>query len=222
MPGLKFDIFNPEHRQNLKKIYLSMKERGMQFFTCINHHPNCATELGGACIKQMNIVLGERATGWNPPVQPARVGVVACCKTKLTREAPARILYQSHLFKLSVAYITRRCSTWVILSAKHGLVMPNQILEPYNLALGSLSADSRRKWAADVHEQLMQRFGDGCVYMAISGAHYRSALCGFSYVENPTFCGGGRGLSLGQLKRFLNNDLHGKQNSKAINKALGR
>jgi len=217
MPGLKFDIFNPDHQVNMKRIWCAMDEANSTFFTCINHHPDCAFELGGACVHQLRKVLGEQASHFKPPTAPARVGVVACCKTKMNRPAPARSLYQSHLFKLSVAYLTKRCSVWVILSAKHGVVMPDDIIEPYDLTLADMTKAKRDSWATKTNKQLLKLFGDGVIYTAICGLHYRAALRGFTYMEQPT-----SGLTLGRLKQFLNNDLHGKRQPKVILKALGR
>ena len=58
------------------------------------------------------------------------VGLVACASQKLQRPAPARELYVSQLFKKASAYAGLTCDRWYILSAKHGLVHPDTVLEP--------------------------------------------------------------------------------------------
>lgn len=63
------------------------------------------------------------------------VGLVGCASQKLRRAAPARELYVSQLFKKASAYAEKTCDRWYILSAKHGLVHPDEVLEPYDVKL---------------------------------------------------------------------------------------
>lgn len=109
-----------------------------------------------------------------------RVGLIGCSATKLDRAAPAADLYTGPVFSLERAWITARTDVdvWAILSAKHGLVMPDQVVEPYDLALGDLSAAERRAWAERTREQLVARWGRDAVYMIVAGADYRAALEG--------------------------------------------
>lgn len=58
------------------------------------------------------------------------VGLVGCASQKLKRPAPARELYVSPLFKKASAYAEATCDRWYVLSAKHGLVHPDAVLEP--------------------------------------------------------------------------------------------
>jgi len=63
---------------------------------------------------------------------PLSVGVIACGEDKLPRAAPAKHLYCSRHFQLCRTYVSQRCDLWCILSAKHGVLHPNQVIEPYN------------------------------------------------------------------------------------------
>ena len=76
------------------------------------------------------------------------VGLVACAATKLDHPAPARELYASDLFQKAAAYCDRTYDRWYVLSAKHGLVRPDQVIEPYDLRLDDLSPAERRVWGA--------------------------------------------------------------------------
>lgn len=107
-----------------------------------------------------------------------RVGLVGCCSRKLDVPAPAERLYRSPLFVLCAAYARRHCDTWAILSAKHGLVRPLDLVEPYDLALSSLSAGERAAWADRVHFALRDWAAElGRVrFVALAGATYRRAL----------------------------------------------
>lgn len=61
-----------------------------------------------------------------------KVGLVGCVKSKRGTAAPARDLYTSALFRGRRRYVELTCDRWFILSARHGLVEPEEILEPYD------------------------------------------------------------------------------------------
>ena len=113
-----------------------------------------------------------------------RVGVIACCKTKLDRAAPARELYCSPLFLASMGWIERRVDQWVILSAKHGVVDPDQVLEPYDECLQDKPRRDRDAWATACRDELLRRFDSGTIYTTILGAAYSDSMIGFHYVED--------------------------------------
>jgi hypothetical protein len=89
-----------------------------------------------------------------------RVGLVGCVATKRSEPAAARDLYTSPLFAGRRATVERSCDAWFILSAMHGLVDPEQVLAPYDLALGDLSAAERRGWSRSVLGDLSSKLGD--------------------------------------------------------------
>ncbi len=134
-----------------------------------------------------------------------RVGLVGCVKSKLTQSAPARELYTSALFAGRRAYVEATCDQWFILSAKHGLVEPGEILAPYDETLKGATRDERRKWSGPVLEALEQRLGalaritfefhagaDYRAYGLVDGLVQRGAL-----IENPT-----AGLGMGHQLAF--------------------
>lgn len=61
--------------------------------------------------------------------------LTSCCKEKLSKAAPAKDLYMGKLFTLVKQYAEETGSDWRILSAKHGLINPDQIIEPYDLQI---------------------------------------------------------------------------------------
>jgi hypothetical protein len=65
------------------------------------------------------------------------IGLVACSRLKSDRPLPARELSVSPVFRATSAYAERRYGSdrWLILSARHGLVHPDQMLAPYELGL---------------------------------------------------------------------------------------
>jgi hypothetical protein len=72
--------------------------------------------------------------------------LVGCGKTKLDHPAPAKDLYIGPLFKKARAYAERVGDEWAILSAKHFLVLPDEVIAPYERKLESLHGDYLRQW----------------------------------------------------------------------------
>lgn len=105
-----------------------------------------------------------------------RIGIVACCKQKLEHYAPAKTLYQSLLFKLSRLYAEKVCDRWVILSALHGVVFPDQCLHPYDLDLRTAVAADRLKWVRQTHEALIYHFVPSVRFVVLAGRDYARAV----------------------------------------------
>ncbi|MFA9430755.1 DUF6884 domain-containing protein [Egicoccus sp. AB-alg2] len=89
-----------------------------------------------------------------------RVGLVGCVKSKLNRAPSAADLYTSPLFSGRRAAAERHCDRWFVLSALHGLVHPDQVLEPYDHTLNDVSVVERRRWSLGVVEALGTEVGD--------------------------------------------------------------
>lgn len=143
-----------------------------------------------------------------------RVGLVGCASSKLRRPAAARELYTSQLFRKASAYAEATCDRWYILSAKHGLVHPDEFLEPYNQKLGSNALDPAtlqplsppiHKWADGVREQLATELADipRVVLVALAGEQYRTILRPGQWpFEIPM-----KGLGIGQQLGYLTTEL---------------
>jgi hypothetical protein len=80
-------------------------------------------------------------------------------KSKRPTAAPAAELYTSPLFRGARAAVESSCDRWFILSALHGLVSPDAVLEPYEKTLTTASVTERREWAGRVLHQLVQTIG---------------------------------------------------------------
>lgn len=76
--------------------------------------------------------------------------IISCGAAKLPHAAPAGELYRGAYFKKlkAAALALAPSGGWLILSAKHGLVRPGQVLEPYEMHIrtpGSVSVDRLRQ-----------------------------------------------------------------------------
>jgi len=110
-----------------------------------------------------------------PPLPPpGSIALVGCVSKKVTHPAPAGELYASTLFKREREWATARCDKWFILSAKHGLLRPERVIEPYDETLKGQSAARKQVWSARVLEQLVAEFKrlTGLHFEIYAGADY--------------------------------------------------
>ena len=67
-------------------------------------------------------------------------------------------MYQaSDLFRKAYAYATKNYDLVAILSAKYGLLFPNDKIEPYDLTLNDMKSEQRKDWAERVFNQMKRR-----------------------------------------------------------------
>ena len=103
--------------------------------------------------------------------------IVSCTAKKRASPMPAEDLYSSPLFRLSRRYAQANYDRWAILSAKHGLISPSEIISPYDQELSTLSNEERRRLVRKVRNQAkaMMR-GTEFKLTSICGEEYNSLL----------------------------------------------
>lgn len=89
-----------------------------------------------------------------------RVGLLGCVRSKRASASPAKDLYTSPLFAGGCRAVEADCDRWFILSAKHGLLAPGTVVEPYDQTLATVSHHHRRSWSARVLADLRRHLGD--------------------------------------------------------------
>jgi hypothetical protein len=104
--------------------------------------------------------------------------LIGCVSRKTARAATAKDLYTSELFRRRRAYAEATGKPWAILSAKHGLVDPDAVIEPYDATLKGMRPGGRLRWAARVAAQLAERFGrlEGRTFEIHAGSDYTEPL----------------------------------------------
>jgi hypothetical protein len=112
------------------------------------------------------------------PLERAQVLLVGCVKTKQTVPSPARELYTSSLFTRRRGYAEASGSPWYVLSARHGLVAPDEVIAPYDVHLASQPSSYRSAWGVFVAEQLRRELGSlvGLVVEVHAGDAYVDAV----------------------------------------------
>jgi cytoplasmic iron level regulating protein YaaA (DUF328/UPF0246 family) len=106
----------------------------------------------------------------------SRIGLVACSSSKLDHKAPAEELYSSSLFTKSRLWVKSNCDRWYILSAKYGLLEPEQEIEPYNITLNTMRMADIKLWSSRVLADLQKRVVKGDEIVFLAGEKYRKFL----------------------------------------------
>lgn len=104
------------------------------------------------------------------------VALVSCVKSKSDRPKPAKELYTSTLFRKSSKYARMVGDQWFILSAKYGLLSPEEKISPYEKTLNNMRVADRRKWAKGVLKQLKNIVHPGDEIVILAGVKYREHL----------------------------------------------
>lgn len=148
------------------------------------------SNLGFACGSGREGVLDSgRSVPSNPRVSESRLAaelpdrdlvLVGCVKSKRAFGAPAKDLYTSDYFVKMRTYAEATGLPWFILSAEHGLVRPDEWLEPYERYLPETSDDYRRAWGLKVATQLEEAVGPlaGLVVDVHAGGVYVGSVRG--------------------------------------------
>lgn len=86
------------------------------------------------------------------------IGLVACSKRKKSNPQKAMCLYNSTLFLKAKEYAIKTYDNWYILSAKHHLLHPDSVIEPYDEMMLEKSAVRKKEWANNVLNEIIQLF----------------------------------------------------------------
>lgn len=131
------------------------------------------------------------------------IALVSCVATKRTGKFAARDLYASAWFKKVRQHIERAGLTWYILSAKYGLVAPDQEIETYEMTLNNMSLHDRHAWAHRVMGQIVEQM-PGCDRFAMfAGTRYREFLQPILAAHNAKIQVPMKGLTQGRQLNWL-------------------
>ena len=86
------------------------------------------------------------------------LGLISCTKSKRRHHCKAHEMYSaSTLFRKAYSYATKTYDEVAILSAKYGLLLPNEEIEPYDLTLKNMRKEQRQQWSLKVLGQMKQK-----------------------------------------------------------------
>lgn len=107
------------------------------------------------------------------------LGLISCTKSKRNYPCKASEMYQaSDLFRKAYAYAIKNYDFVAILSAKYGLLLPDDEIEPYNLTLNDMNSQQRKEWVKKVLSQMKNklRLEDFGKIFFHAGKKYREQL----------------------------------------------
>jgi hypothetical protein len=145
----------------------------------------------------------EEGTPEKAPEKTSEKTIVLIAGTgqQASEKAEAKDLYTNPLVNLSLQYaLSRRPDDIFILSGKHYLVKPDEVVEPYDAYLSTMKADELKSWSDEVLRRLsevsdLQR--DKFIILA-AGKYRKHLLEEIANYELPT-----EGLSLTEQRDFL-------------------
>ena len=136
--------------------------------------------------------------------------LVSCVKPKRGYPSPAKDLYISDWFKKAAQYASQNADEWFILSAKYFLIHPDDLIEPYDLTLKSMSAIGKKEWAIRVYQMLQPLLSTEDNITFLAGQDYRNYLIPLLQHDGFTVNIPMEGLRIGEQKSWLISKLVGK------------
>lgn len=134
-------------------------------------------------------------------MESKKVVLIACSSKKLKVSCEAEKMYQSELFKNSLAYAKALNPDQIfILSAKYGLLDLHERIDPYNESLNGIGKKGIIKWSNLVLHTLNDRVNiNDSTFIFLAGINYRIGL--ISSLKNIMIPM--EGLRIGKQLQFL-------------------
>jgi hypothetical protein len=105
-----------------------------------------------------------------------RIFIITCSENKLDYENQAKNLYTSQRFKLAKDIAEKYGDDWFIISAKHGLLKPTDIIQPYNASILEFSLQEKQKWAKKAFLQIIELSGKNIKLICLGDPEYFKQL----------------------------------------------
>lgn len=125
---------------------------------------------------------------------------IACTKTKAEQCCAAKEMYKGALFISAYKYAESLNGKIWILSAKYGLLHPNDIIAPYNKTLVGASEIECKRWAYNVYLQMVREkidFKEDAVFLCGKN-YYKYLITKFKKGSAPM-----AHMRIGQQQKFL-------------------
>lgn len=133
----------------------------------------------------------------------SRISLVACVARKRDAQVQAAELYTSDWFVKARALVVATGFPWFILSAKYGLLAPDDLVAPYNVTLTAMRSPDRRAWADMVTSQMARRLPAADEVVVLAGVRYREGLLPWLRARYPIVRVPMEGLSIGRQLRWM-------------------
>ena len=110
------------------------------------------------------------------------IRVISCGKTKRPGTSPAKDLYVGTFFKQCRMWAEESPDGWIIFSAKHGVLLPDELVECYD----------QHDPVPDWKEKVLAKLDKNAHYLSVAGNQYMSKLKEYhpTWIENVFPMGG--------------------------------
>lgn len=138
-----------------------------------------------------------------------KVGLLATARKKSTKSAPVTEFYQSPLFQKTLEYASHHYDRMYFYNAKDGLLLPEDIMDPYDVSIKTFSHHQREEWAQKVIEQFSEYETSTDILVCLHGGsvyrkHLEPQLNRFNYIYEVPL----KGLGIGeQLSWYQKNSV---------------
>lgn len=114
----------------------------------------------------------------SPTEEPTDAIILGCVKTKRAGPAKAKDLYVSAMFAKRRRYAEASGMPWFIFSAEHGIIDPETVIAPYDVAMARLPVEQVRAKGRQAVDQLEALVGPlrGRTFEIHAGASYVRAI----------------------------------------------
>ena len=135
--------------------------------------------------------------------------LISCVGPKRQNPAPSKDLYISPWFRKARSYVEGTGQPWFVLSAKHGLLRPLEVISSYDLTLNSMAIGDRRRWSRNVLSQLQPHLSSVGTVIFLAGLRYREFLVPAVLDYGLDVSVPLEGLRIGEQLRWLNRAIRG-------------
>lgn len=142
--------------------------------------------------------------------------LISCSKSKGGHRDLARNMYVSSLYRKSVAVAEGWGLKYSILSAKYGLLDPDETIEPYDQTLKGASKQFKSEWACKVDKQIRLLIDRKKWLVVLAGDDYFVPLTEAGTQDPLNYFAPMQGISLGNRLVFLNQSIRIKKRREAI------
>ncbi len=142
--------------------------------------------------------------------------LISCSKSKGGHRDIARDMYVSPLYRKSVQLAELWGVPFYILSAKYGLLHPDELIEPYEQTLKTATKKEKQDWARRVDTQLRELSRKE--FIVLAGDDYFAPLLEAGGDEPLSYFAPMRSLSLGTRLAFLNEAIRIERRRDAVRK----
>jgi len=156
---------------------------------------------------QMRLEMGAKEQG-RLTVEGEGVILVSCVSKKVKRRAKAEILYQSPWFRKARTLVKQTNAEWRILSAKHGVLHPEEVIAPYDLSIRDMNREDYLEWGKrvrqELYEDLIEREERPGEVVVMAGRDYRKPIIEWLRKVMGKVSVPMKGLGIGQQLQWLN------------------